>query len=716
MADRVETEDETQRLRSAALETASGILQIRQRAEQEIRRANEILDLRTRELAQVAVILRAILESTTDAILVTDEKARILDFNEKYIELWSMPRKVLEDGDLREVRHLASQNFVEPQRFIERIEEISSSSLESFDLLQLKEGKVFERYSKVLIIDGLGAGRVWSFRDVSQRHLAEITARQLAAIVASSDDAIIGKDLNSVINSWNFGAERIFGYTAEEMIGASIMKLIPSDRQQEEREILSRIRRGARVEHFETIRLAKDGRPLNISVTVSPIKDSYGHVVGASKVARDITERIRAEEALKQAIGEAESANRHRLQLLDSEREARSEAERASRMKDEFLATLSHELRTPLNAVLGWANILRVGNLQGEEFKRGLDTIERNARVQTQIIEDLLDVSRIISGKVRLDVQQIDLPAVLDSSIQTLRATADAKGVRLEAVLDPFAGPVFGDPNRLQQVFWNLLNNAIKFTPKGGKVQVLLACVHSHLEVHVIDTGEGIAPEFLPYVFDRFQQGDASTTRRHGGLGLGLAIVKQLVELHGGQVRVKSSGIGCGSTFTVYLPLIAVYSEPENEPRHPRTAVRENQPLPEVSLVNVRVLVVDDENDTRLLLKRLLEMAGATVSMAGSATEAIERILADRPDVLVCDIGMPEEDGYSLIRRLRLLDQKRNDILPAVALTAYARSEDRTMAINAGFQNHLAKPVEPAELLAIISSLAGRKTVPLDSQ
>ena len=400
-------------------------------------------------------------------------------------------------------------------------------------------------------------GRVWSLRDVTQRHLSEITSRRLAAIVASSDDAIIGKDLNSIITSWNFGAERIFGYTADEMIGTSIMRLIPPDRQAEEREILARIRRGERFDHFETIRLAKDGRQLSVSITVSPIKDSAGHVVGASKVARDITERKKAEAALKKAAEEAEAANRERLQLLDSERAARSQAERASRMKDEFLATLSHELRTPLNAVLGWAHILRTGKPKVDELKQGLDTIERNARAQAQIIEDLLDMSRIISGKVRLDVEQIDLPAVLNESIDTVRATAEAKGIRLQSLVDPRAGPISGDPDRLQQVFWNLLNNAIKFTPKGGQVQVLLERVNSHIEVSVIDTGEGIAPEFLPYVFDRFQQGDASTTRRHGGLGLGLAIVKQLVELHGGYVRVKSGGIGKGTTFTVHLPLIA---------------------------------------------------------------------------------------------------------------------------------------------------------------
>jgi PAS domain S-box-containing protein len=694
MADRAEPEDEREQLQSTLLETSASILQVRQRAEQEIRRA--------------LMVMRATLESTVDGILVTDDQDKITAFNERYIDIWKVPGEVVQGSPASHLWELASHNFVEPQRFIVRIEEITASGQESFDLLELKDGRIFERYSKVLAVEGQSGGRVWSLRDVSERHLAEITSHRLAAIVASSDDAIIGKDLNGIITSWNFGAERIFGYTPEEMIGTSILRLIPSDRQDEEEEILSHIRRGERFDHFETIRIAKDGRQLNLSITVSPIKDSAGHVVGASKVARDITERKKVEAALRKATEEAEAANRERLLLLDSEREALSQAERASRIKDEFLATLSHELRTPLNAVLGWVSLLQRGGLQAEERKTGLDTIERNARVQAQIIEDLLDLSGIISGKVRLDVQRVDLPNVLNDSIETVRPTAEAKGIRLQALVDPFAGPISGDPSRLKQVFWNLLSNAIKFTSKEGKVQVLLERVDSHLEVAFIDTGEGIAPEFLPYVFDRFQQADPSTTRRHGGLGLGLAIVKQLVELHGGNVGVKSGGIGQGATFIVQLPLRALYVEPAKGRRHPRAAPHQSEPLPEVSLANVHVLVVDDDSDARDLTQRLLRLAGATVSMASSASEAMERILAERPDVLVCDIGMPAEDGYTFIRRLRSIEETQGSALPAVALSAYARSDDRTKAIRSGFQNHLAKPVEPAELLAVISSLANR--------
>jgi PAS domain S-box-containing protein len=661
-----------------------------------------------RELVQALVVMRTTLEATTDAVLVAYEKAKVIHFNESFIGMWKIPREVLESATFDLLRELMSLDFADPRRFIVRFDEIVASGQESFDLLELKDGRIFDRASKVLIVEGERAGRVWTFRDTTERHKFEITANRLAALVASSDDAIIGKDLNLIVTSWNRGAERIFGYTAEEMIGTSIMRLIPPDRLEEEKEILSRIRRGQRSDHFDTVRLAKDGRRLNLSMTISPIMDASGHVIGASKVARDISERKKAEEALKKAMEEAEVANRERLQLLDSEREARSQAERASRMKDDFLATLSHELRTPLNAVLGWANILRHGNLQGEELKQGLDIIERNARVQAQIIEDLLDMSRIISGKVRLNVEWIDLAAVLNESIETLRSTALAKGVRLETQLDPFAGPISGDPNRLQQVFWNLLSNAIKFTPKDGKVEVLLKHAGTGIDVGIVDTGEGIAPEFIPYVFDRFQQGDASSTRRHGGLGLGLAIVKQLVELHGGSVRAQSVGLGKGTTFTVHLPITAIYSETEKESHVPQTALRENPPLPELSLANIQVLVVDDEPDARDLVKKLLEIAGATVSTASSAAEAMDRILAERLDVLVCDIGMQEEDGYSFIRHVRATERQEEGILPAIALSAYARTEDRTKAIRAGFQIHLAKPVEPAELLAVVSSLAGR--------
>jgi PAS domain S-box-containing protein len=670
------------------------------------------------ERAYALAVMRATLEAAADGILSTDEGGRITGWNAKFLEIWRMPEELAALRDIRRIRAFIAQQLKDPEGYLTRIAEIEASKEKSFDLLELTDAGLIERYSEVISVEGKLVGRVWSFRNVTERHQSDLIARRLAAIVDNSDDAIVGKDLNSIVTSWNKGAERIFGYSAEEMIGTSILRIIPPDRHGEEEEILSRLRRGERYDHFETVRIAKDGRQLQVSLTISPIKDANGNVVGASKIARDITERKLEEEALSQAKRAAEAANADRQRLLESERAARSEAERASRMKDEFLATLSHEVRTPLNAVLGWATVLRAGHSRPQELAHGLETIERNARAQAQIIDDLLDMSGIISGKVRLDVQRIDLPAILSEAIDTVHASASAKGVRLQTVIDPLNAPVSGDPNRLQQVFWNLLSNAIKFTSKGGRVQVLLERVDSHVEISISDTGEGIPPEFLPYVFTRFQQADPSTTRRHGGLGLGLAIVKHLVELHGGSVRAKSGGVGKGATFIVTLPLTVLHPPQEQlEREHPKSKPRDLPPLPTISLNHINVLVVDDEPDARDLLKLLLESAGASVYLAQSAEEGIECLLTTSVDVLICDIGMPDVDGFSLMRRIRALDDTRKSEVAAVALTAYARLEDRTEAIRAGFQNHLSKPVEPAELLAVVHSLANpRSKASLDEQ
>jgi PAS domain S-box-containing protein len=552
-------------------------------------------------------------------------------------------------------------------------------------------------------------GQLAITRDVTRRKEGEAARAHLAAVINSSDDAIVSKTLEGIIRTWNAGAERIFGWKPEEVVGKSITIIIPPDRQDEEPQILSRLRRGERVDHFETIRQTKDGRLIDVSVTISPVRDPTGRIIGASKVARDITRQKQSQRELQAAKEIAEAANRQKDELLERERAAREEAERANRMKDEFLANLSHELRTPLNAVLGWAQLLRV-NPSPADIAEGVQIIERNARAQMQIIEDLLDMSRIISGKVRLHVQRLDLSEVVEAAIETMRPAAEAKGVRLQTVLDALAGPVSGDPSRLQQVFWNLLSNALKFTPKGGRVQVIVERVNSHLEVSVIDTGEGIAPDFLPHVFDRFRQGDAGTTRRHGGLGLGLSIVKQLVELHGGSVRVKSGGIGLGSTFIVSLPLTVVHPEPEpeKERRHPVAGAMPMMTDPCADIQGVRVLVVDDEPDARALVRRLLEDCKAIVTTAESADEALQRLTSNPPEVLVSDIGMAGQDGYGLIKRVRALGREKHGDVPAIALTAYARPEDRIKAMLAGFDQHLVKPVEPAELITMVAVLSGR--------
>ena len=446
------------------------------------------------------------------------------------------------------------------------------------------------------------------------------------------------------------------------------------------------------------LRGAADGRYRWFLGRAVPIKDAAGKVVRWIGTDTDVHESRQLAE--------------RNADLLESERAARAEAERTGRMKDEFLATLSHELRTPLNAILGWTQVLRGDPANGEDVEAGLMTIERNARAQNQIIEDLLDMSKIVSGKVRLDVQPLELDQVIKSAVETMRPAADAKSIRIQALIDPEARMISGDPNRLQQVFWNLLSNAIKFTPKGGRVQVVLERIHSHLEVNVIDSGEGISPEFLPCVFDRFRQADASTTRQHGGLGLGLAIVKQLVELHGGSVHVDSPGLGQGAAFRVMLPLLAVQSfEVRPDAGRPLPLAGLLPPAVAVEalqLSGVRVLVVDDEADARALVKRLLEDRGARVRTAGSVVEAMELLRAETPEVLVSDIGMPEQDGYALIEQVRALPAGQGGGVPALALTAYARSEDRTKAVLAGYQTHLAKPVEAVELLVLVANLAGR--------
>lgn len=512
------------------------------------------------------------------------------------------------------------------------------------------------------------------------------------------DYAIFMTDPTGLVTSWNSGAQQILGYSEAQIVGQSVeVFFTPEDRAAgvPQREMAMAREHGRSMDIRWHVR--QGGERFYVDGVLTAVLDDTGHLIGYSKLMRDVTERNRIET--------------ERERLFDAERIARAEAERAGRMKDEFLATLSHELRTPLNAIVGWAQILKASPFDSKDVKEGMEIIERNARAQAQIVEDLLDMSRIISAKVRLDVQRVDLVNVLESAVQTVRPAANAKGVRLHMVLDPDAGPVAADPNRLQQVFWNLLTNAVKFTPKGGQVQILLERVHSQIEVSIIDTGEGIAPEFLPHVFDRFRQADASTTRRHGGLGLGLAIVKHLVELHGGTIRADSPGLRLGSTFTVSLPVTPVHTEPApvGERRHPSSALMPVAADACAQIDGVRVLVVDDEPDSRSLLQRLLEDCRAVVSTASSSAEAFERLIGERPDVLVSDIGLPVEDGYTLIRRVRALTPDQGGRTPAIALTAYARPEDRMKAIMAGFQHHVSKPVEPAELITMVASVVESK-------
>ena len=679
------------------------------------------------------------------------------------------------------------------------------------------------------------------FTDLKSPELAQYW---LTALIESADDAIISKTLDGIITSWNKGAERIFGYTADEVIGKPVTILIPKDYVDEEPAILARLRAGKRIEHYETVRLRKDGRLLDISLTVSPIKGPNGEIVGASKIARDITEQRQARRALDKAserlklaldaarlgdwswdpqtdvvtmsetaanlFGIPPGTNMTRTRMLGllhvDDRElakhaveqamvnhtdydieyrvnrddgsmvwvsskgrgiytdgivtgllgfvqdistrkkneetlreqadalrrlnevaqrARAEAEQAaaqnerlyrqaeesSRLKEEFLATISHELRTPLSAILGWSRMLRLGQLSPENSAKALDTIERNARAQAQLVDDLLDVSRIITGKLRMDVRPADPNVFIDAAVEAVKPAADAKGVRVQKVVDTGPISIPGDPVRLQQVVWNLLANAIKFTPRGGRVQIRSERVNSHLEIIVSDTGQGISSDFLPHVFDRFRQADQKTSRHHGGMGLGLAIVRHLVEMHGGNVRASSEGEGKGATFTVMLPITPVYQVDDSGSRvHP--GARDLLPANDVSdrLDGLTVLIVDDEADTRELLRQGLEYCGASVRVAGSATQALNELQMARPDILISDIGMPGCDGYDLIRKVRSLPPEKGGKIAAIALTAYTRVEDRLQALRAGYDMHVPKPVELAELVAVAASVTRRSS------
>ena len=522
---------------------------------------------------------------------------------------------------------------------------------------------------------------------------------------------IFTTDLDLNVVEWNHWMEEHTGKRASEVIGNNLVNLFPElttrrlDRNYKwvlegQVRVLSQALHGYLIA-MPVVVTEHGFAQMQQAVRIFPLNHG-GKVIGTLTIIEDVTERV-AREAELQAQIEA------RTRLLSSEKLARNEAERANRLKDEFLATISHELRNPLNAILGWAHMLRLGKLNPSNAERAIETIYRNAKSQAQLVADLLDVSRIISGKLRLNVRTVDLVSIVNAAVDSIRPAADAKSIRLQTILDPAAGPISGDSDRLQQIVWNLLSNAVKFTPKGGRVKIKVHRVDSHVDIVVSDSGVGISKEFLPYVFDRFRQADASTTRIYGGLGLGLSIVHQLVDLHGGNVSVHSDGEGKGATFTINLPFVGVISGQDETETVNRVYSEEISTLDGLpSLEGLTVLVVDDEADTRELIREVLRECGSKVILSRSAAEALEALEQHKPDVLVSDLGMPDEDGYSLISKIRELPLERGGHIPAAALTAFARAEDRMRVLRSGFQFHLPKPVDAAELVTVVASLAGR--------
>src|SRR5215813_4688947 len=509
-----------------------------------------------------------------------------------------------------------------------------------------------------------------------------------------SDYSIFAIDTGGRILSWNKGAEEVFGYRKEEIVGESFAILFtPEDRSQgaPERELENVRSNGRSGENRWHLR--KDGSRLWVSGLVNPLRDENGNLVGYVKVARGDDEEAAARKR----------AEEKREEDLERERTARTESEDASRMKDEFIALISHELRSPLNAILGWTRILRQGRPDEELYQRATEIIERSARMQSQLIDDLMDTARIVTGKLRLEVQPVNLVTVIEKAIDIVRPAADAKGITLDSRLDQDAGQITGDPDRLQQVAWNLLSNAVKFTDEGGCVEITLGRVDPYIQIIVRDTGRGINSEFMPHLFERYHQADASGSRRRGGLGLGLTLVRQLVEMHGGSVTADSEGEGKGAIFTVKLPVRAIYTAETERALGARGQTN--------SLNGVWVIVVDDEANARELIMSVLESSGARVTAFASAEEALNLMMdvaAPRPDALVCDLAMPGADGFSLINKLREWEKTYDGVLPAIALTAFGRVEDRTRALYAGFQMHITKPVEPVELVVAVRSLIDR--------
>jgi PAS domain S-box-containing protein len=611
---------------------------------------------------------REMMNSLPAAVYTTDIEGRITHFNRACVELsgrtpvlgsdhWCVSWKLYRpDGTslshdecpmaiaLKERRAVRDQMII-----VERPDGTRASIMPYPTPLRDRQGKIIGGINMLL--------------DVTRSNEAEIASRRLAAIVESSDDAIVSKTLEGIITSWNRGAEKIFGYTPAEAIGQHISLIIPLERRAEEDDVLAHLRRGEKIDHFETERQTKDGRRLNISLTVSPIKDSTGRIIGASKVARDITERKRSEE-----------------QLL----EAKREAEAASHAKDKFLAALSHELRTPLTPVLMTVAAMDINSDLAPELRDDIAMIRRNVELEAKLIDDLLDLSLALSGKLRLDLETVEVNEVVHHVCEICRPFVLEKRINLHCDLPDPSPFVKADPARLQQVLWNLLRNATKFTPERGDISVIVSpTTENRVRLQVRDSGIGIAPDVLPYIFDAFEQGDADITREFGGMGLGLAITKNLVELHRGTIRAESGGAKQGSTFTLEFPLVSKKVDEQARPAESASASGEA----------LRILFVDDNDDTAFVLSKFLTASGYLVKTAGSAVAALELASKEPFDIMVSDIGLPDVNGYELMKQIRAFYP-----IQGIAMSGYGMEDDLRKSREAGFSDHIVKPASLSQL------------------
>jgi len=662
-----------------------------------------------RELAEQQEWFRVTLASIGDAVIASGPDGRVTYMNRPAEALTGWRIEEAEGRPLTEVFDIINEETREPVR--NPAARVMSSghvvALANHTVLIDRHGTerpIADSAAPIRDAAGNVIGVVLVFRDVTEeRRAEEAIAEQrewFERTLESIGDGVIATDVRGLVVFMNPVAEHLTGWKLDDALGRPCTEVFDIVNEDTRRTVENPVKRvldeGVIVGLANhTILIAADGTERPIDDSGAPIRNRSGRIVGAVLVFRDITDRRRAEE-------ERRFANAERERLLEAERAARAEAERASRVKDEFVAMVSHELRTPLNAILGWTQLMMQKGADAEVMRRGLDVISRNTRLQAQLIADLLDMSRIVSGKLRLEIQEAELAPLIRNAIDAVQHAAANKRLELVAELEP-ARAVAGDPARLQQIFWNLLWNAIKFTPEGGTVRVRMRDLGAEAEITVEDTGVGIRPELLPHIFDRFQQGNAAITRRFGGLGLGLSIVKHLVDLHGGRITAESEGEGKGARFTVVLPCgTAQAATPFAVGDAPIDPALQAPDL----LDRLRILLVEDEQDTLDFLERFLESHGATVIAARGAAEALAMLPAAAVDFLVSDIGLPETDGYELLRRIRAGDFGAASSAPAIALTAYARPEDRLRSFRAGYQAHLTKPVDPTELVATIANLA----------
>jgi len=646
-----------------------------------------ILNLKTN-----STLLTQLIDASVDGIFAFDREFRLLAWNDAMQRISGMARAEVLGKSALEIFPFLSETAVF---------EGKESTSENHPYGPSETGVFESHYSPLHDEHNRIVGGIAVITDITARKQAEEAAntayRQLSFHVESSPLAVVEWDSDFRVSRWSESAERLFGWKADEVIGKHVneWRFVFADDVDAVALVTNRQREGVEVHGVQRNRnYTRNGEILFCEWYNSVLHDDRGKLVSVLSLVLDVTARQSAEE--------------ERAASLVRERDARRHAEEADRLKDEFLATLSHELRTPLTSILGWASMIRNGEVEGPNVPRAIETIERNARSQARLIDDLLDVSRIITGNLRLDLHPLNLAPIVEAALDALRPTADVKGIRLQTRFVPEECLVKGDPNRLRQVIWNLLSNAIKFTQRGGSVSVDLTCVELTACLTVNDTGEGISAEFLPYVFDRFRQAEGSISRKQGGLGLGLAVVRHLVELHGGTIRAQSDGLGHGSVFTVDLPLAQERRDPAKAEERRREVERRRSRSGAVRLDGLHVLLVEDDDDSRKLLGTMLKRYGAKVTSTKSAKEALGVFDGELPDLLISDIGMPDEDGYELIRKLRSAPPDKGGLTPAIALTGYASRKDRERALAAGYHQHIAKPVEQSDMIAAIAALVGR--------